>query len=44
MVAYHTPCHLCRGLNVRELLKTAGLDYVAAKDEDVCCGLADPFL
>lgn len=46
-VAYHSPCHLCRGLNVtkepRELLKTAGLDYVAAKDEDVCCGFGGSF-
>jgi Fe-S oxidoreductase len=45
--AYHAPCHLCRGLNVtrepRELLTTAGLDYVAAKDEDVCCGFGGSF-
>jgi iron-sulfur cluster protein len=46
-VAYHSPCHLCRGLNVtkepRELLKSAGLEYVAAKDEDVCCGFGGSF-
>ncbi len=45
--AYHSPCHLCRGLKVtkepRELLTTAGLDYVAAKDEDVCCGFGGSF-
>ncbi len=45
--AYHSPCHLCRGLNVtkepRELLKTARLEYVAAKDEDVCCGFGGSF-
>ncbi|MFO8082839.1 MAG: LUD domain-containing protein, partial [Desulfobacterales bacterium] len=46
-VAYHSPCHLCRGLNVtrepRELLTKAGLEYVAAKDEDVCCGFGGSF-
>lgn len=46
-VAYHSPCHLCRGLGVtvepRRLLQTAGLDYVPAKDEDVCCGFGGFF-
>jgi iron-sulfur cluster protein len=46
-VAYHSPCHLCRGLGKtrepRELLKTAGLEYVQAKDEDVCCGFGGSF-
>jgi Fe-S oxidoreductase len=46
-VAYHSPCHLCRGLGVtkepRELLATAGLEYVPAKDEDVCCGFGGSF-
>jgi iron-sulfur cluster protein len=46
-VAYHAPCHLCRGLKVtrapRELLKRAGLDYVPAKDEEVCCGFAGSY-
>jgi len=46
-VAYHSPCHLCRGLQVtkesRELMKTAGLDYVSAPDEDVCCGFGGSF-
>jgi iron-sulfur cluster protein len=46
-VAYHAPCHLCRGLKVtrepRDLLKTAGLDHVEAKDEDVCCGFGGSF-
>ena len=45
--AYHSPCHLCRGLNVtqepRELLKTAGMDYVPCKDEDVCCGFGGSY-
>ncbi len=46
-VAYHSPCHLCRGLNVtqepRELLKTAGLNYAPCKDEDVCCGFGGSY-
>jgi iron-sulfur cluster protein len=46
-VAYHSPCHLCRGLGVtkepRELLATAGLEYVAAKGEDVCCGFGGSY-
>ena len=46
-VAYHSPCHLCRGLGItkepRELLSTAGLEYVPAKDEDVCCGFGGSF-
>jgi Fe-S oxidoreductase len=46
-VAYHSPCHLCRGLGVtqepRELLRTAGLDYAPYKDEDVCCGFGGSY-
>lgn len=46
-VAYHAPCHLCRGLGVtrepRELISTAGLDYLPARDEDVCCGFGGSF-
>ncbi len=45
--AYHAPCHLCRGLKVveapRDLLKTAGLDYVPSRDEDVCCGFGGSY-
>ncbi len=46
-VAYHAPCHLCRGQKItkepRELLGTANLEYVPAKDEDVCCGFGGSF-
>ena len=46
-VAYHSPCHLCRGLGVvqepRELLATAGLEYLPARDEDTCCGMGGTF-
>jgi Fe-S oxidoreductase len=46
-VAYHAPCHLCRGLGVkeepRELLQVSGLNYLPAKDEEVCCGMAGSY-
>lgn len=46
-VAYHAPCHLCRGLGVteepRELLAAAGLEYVKSRDEEVCCGFGGSF-
>lgn len=46
-VTYHAPCHLCRGLGVtkepRELLRRAGLNYIPARDEDVCCGFGGSF-
>jgi iron-sulfur cluster protein len=46
-VAYHSPCHLCRGLGVteepRELLMISGFDYYPAKYEDVCCGMAGSY-
>ncbi|MFP4658117.1 MAG: L-lactate dehydrogenase (quinone) large subunit LdhH [Desulfonatronovibrionaceae bacterium] len=40
--AYHAPCHLCRGLGVRqgsrEVLQAAGLSYVPVPEEETCCG------
>jgi len=46
-VTYHAPCHLCRGLGVTEapraLLGEAGLEYVPATEEDVCCGFGGTF-
>ena len=46
-VAYHAPCHLCRGLHVteqpRKLIEIAGLTYVPSKDEDVCCGFGGSY-
>ena len=46
-VAYHAPCHLCRGLGVidqpRALIQKAGYTYVASKDEDVCCGFGGSY-
>ncbi len=46
-ITYHAPCHLCRGLGVTEapraLLQDAGLDYLPAAEEDVCCGFGGTF-
>ncbi|MFZ3047103.1 MAG: (Fe-S)-binding protein, partial [Desulfatirhabdiaceae bacterium] len=46
-IAYHSPCHLCRGLNVirepRDLLSTAGFTYTPCRDEDVCCGFGGSY-
>jgi iron-sulfur cluster protein len=46
-VAYHAPCHLCRGLRVieapRRLIELAGYTYVASKNEDVCCGFGGSY-
>jgi len=46
-VAYHAPCHLCRGLHVtdepRALIQKAGYTYVSSKDEDVCCGFGGSY-
>jgi Fe-S oxidoreductase len=46
-VAYHSPCHLCRGMQVtnepRKLIELAGYDYVKSKDEDVCCGFGGSY-
>ncbi len=46
-VAYHAPCHLCRGLQVveepRKLIEIAGYEYVQSKDEDVCCGFGGSY-
>ncbi len=46
-VAYHAPCHLCRGLQVttepRKLIQLAGYTYIRSKDEDVCCGFGGSY-
>ncbi|MCM0754842.1 LUD domain-containing protein [Desulfovibrio aminophilus] len=46
-VTYHAPCHLCRGLGVkdapRDLLRDAGLDYKPSEEEEVCCGFGGTF-
>lgn len=46
-VAYHAPCHLCRGLHVihepKTLLAAAGYTYVPVKDEQMCCGFGGSY-
>ena len=44
---FHSPCHLCRGLDVhdapRDLMRTSGLDYCEANEEEVCCGFGGTY-
>ena len=44
---YHAPCHLCRGLAVRkaprDLITKAGLEFVAAEEEETCCGFGGTY-
>lgn len=46
-VAYHSSCHLCRGLGVveqpRNLIAASGATYCKAEEEDVCCGFGGTF-
>jgi len=46
-VTFHAPCHLCRGLGVhdapRNLMRTAGMDYREAAEEEVCCGFGGTY-
>lgn len=45
-VAYHSPCHLCRGMGVteqpRSLINMAA-EYKPAAEEDVCCGFGGSY-
>ena len=47
ITTYHAPCHLCRGLNVRnaprELIKKAGLNFKPAVEEETCCGFGGTY-
>ena len=45
-VGYHSPCHLCRGLEVREAPRKAlGMahEYVPTDEEEVCCGFGGSY-
>ncbi|SHN69059.1 L-lactate dehydrogenase (quinone) large subunit LdhH [Desulfovibrio litoralis] len=46
-VAYHAPCHLCRGLDVHEaprnMIKDSGASYVPTAEEEVCCGFGGSY-
>jgi len=45
--AWHSPCHLCRGLGVRddpkELIEKSGNNYVACDEEETCCGFGGSY-
>jgi len=44
---YHAPCHLCRGMGVREqphsLINDAGLSFLPAAEEETCCGFGGTY-
>ena len=44
---YHAPCHLCRGLGVKEapqaIIEKAGLEFVPAIEEETCCGFGGTY-
>ncbi len=46
-VTFHSPCHLCRGLEVtqdpRDLISKAGFQFVAAEEEQTCCGFGGTY-
>ena len=46
-VTYHAPCHLCRGLGVRdaphELIEKAGYRFLPATEEETCCGFGGTY-
>ncbi len=45
--AFHSPCHLCRGLGVKQapkdLINKSGNRYVATLEEETCCGFGGSF-
>ncbi|MFN2358271.1 MAG: LUD domain-containing protein [Desulfotignum sp.] len=45
--AFHSPCHLCRGLGVHqaphELIEKSGNQYVPTTEEETCCGFGGSF-
>ena len=46
-MTYHAPCHLCRGLGVRQaphaLIQNAGYRFVPASEEETCCGFGGTY-
>lgn len=44
---YHAPCHLCRGLGVkeapRELIRKSGYAFTPATEEETCCGFGGTY-
>ena len=46
-VAFHSPCHLCRGLGEKEaprkVIDASGNTYVPTVEEETCCGFGGSF-
>ncbi|SMC86139.1 iron-sulfur cluster-binding protein [Desulfocicer vacuolatum DSM 3385] len=46
-VTWHSPCHLCRGMGVRnapkDLIAASGQTFVQAEEEETCCGFGGSF-
>ncbi len=46
-VAFHSPCHLCRGLGEKaapkKVIDASGNTYVPTKEEETCCGFGGSF-
>ncbi len=46
-VTWHSPCHLCRGMGVRQapkdLIAASGHTFVQASEEETCCGFGGSF-
>lgn len=46
-IAWHSPCHLCRGLGIKEepinLIKKSGHKYIKTEEEETCCGFGGSF-
>jgi iron-sulfur cluster protein len=46
-VTWHSPCHLCRGLGVRnaplELIEKSGYRLLRADEEETCCGFGGSY-
>ncbi|HCY87959.1 MAG TPA: (Fe-S)-binding protein [Desulfobacteraceae bacterium] len=46
-IAFHSPCHLCRGLDEREapkdVIAKSGNTYVPTAEEETCCGFGGSF-
>ena len=47
VATYHAPCHLCRGLKVRDaphaLIPSAGYSFAPAAEEETCCGFGGTY-
>ncbi|MGA7878692.1 MAG: L-lactate dehydrogenase (quinone) large subunit LdhH [Desulfoferrobacter sp.] len=46
-VTYHVPCHLARGMNVKDephkLIQKAGYEFIPLNEERVCCGFGGSY-